>query len=61
VHVDKLESQAGDPLQESVEGTLIWQLGPQGCDARTHADLAVVELRAEHGACLANESDLIRP
>jgi hypothetical protein len=40
---------------------LIWQLGSQGGGARAHADLAVVEFRAQHSACLANESDLIRP
>jgi hypothetical protein len=27
VHVDQLEAQAGDPLQEPVEGALIGQLG----------------------------------
>jgi hypothetical protein len=48
VHVDQLEAQAGDPLQEPVEGALIGQLGSQGGGARAHADLAVVEFRAQH-------------
>jgi hypothetical protein len=59
-HVDQFESKAGDPLQKSLEGALIWQVGSQGCRARAHADLAVVEFRAQHGTCLANESNLIR-
>jgi hypothetical protein len=60
VYIDQLESQAGDPLQKSVEGALIWQLGSQRRGARAHADLAVVEFRAQHGTCLAHESDLVR-
>lgn len=46
MHIDQLESQAGEPLHEPVEGALIWQLGSQGCGARAHADLAVVEFCA---------------
>jgi len=60
VYIDQLESQAGDPLQKSVEGTLIWQLGSQHRGARAHVDPAVVEFRAQHGTCLAHESDLVR-
>jgi len=46
VYIDQLESQAGDPLQKSVEGTLIWQFGSQRRGAGAHADVAVVEFRA---------------
>ena len=60
MYIDQLESQAGDPPQKSVEGTLIWQLGSQRRGARAHADVAVVEFRAQHGTCLARESDLVR-
>jgi hypothetical protein len=59
-HVDQLEAQAADPLQESLESALIWQFGPKRRGARAHADFAVVEFRAQGTACLANESDLIR-
>jgi hypothetical protein len=60
VQVDQLESEAGEPLQESLQGALIWQLGSKGCRGVAHADVAVVELRAQHGTCLTCESDLIR-
>ena len=59
-HVDQLEAQAVDPLQESLEGALIWQFGPKRRGTRAHTDFAVVEFRAQGTACLANESDLIR-
>jgi hypothetical protein len=60
VQMDQFESEAGDPLQESLQGALIWQLGSKGCRAGAHADFAVVELCAQHGTCLTRESDLIR-
>ncbi len=60
VHVDYLESQAADPLQESVQGGLIWQVGSQGGDVRADADLAVVEFRAQCGTCRAKERYLVR-
>jgi hypothetical protein len=57
-HVDKLEAEAGNPLQQSVQGALIQQSGmKRGC-AGAHADVAVVELRADYGTRLAHESDL---
>jgi hypothetical protein len=59
-HVEQLESQAGDPLQESLEGTLIWYLGAKRGRARAHADVAVVELCAQRGARLTGEGNLIR-
>ena len=59
MQVDQFESEAGDPLQESLEAALVGQFGSQGCRAGAHADLAVVELRAQHGTCLTCESDLI--
>jgi len=59
VHVDDFKPKVGDPLHEPAEGSLIWQLGAKGCRAGTGADLAVVEFRAQRGARLARESDLI--
>jgi hypothetical protein len=58
-HVDELEAEAGDPLQESLEGALIYEPGTKCGRARAHADFAVIEFRAQHVACLAGESDLI--
>ena len=46
-HVDQLEAQAVDPLQESLEGALIWQFGSKRRGARAHTDFAVVEFRAQ--------------
>jgi hypothetical protein len=43
VQVDDFKPEAGDPLDKPGQGSLIWQLGTQGCGARTDADLAVVE------------------
>jgi hypothetical protein len=60
VQVDQFESEAGDPLQESLQAALVCQLGSQGCRAGAHADFAVVELCAQQGTCPACESDLIR-
>jgi hypothetical protein len=57
--MDELEFEADDPLQESLQGALVWQLGSKGCRAGAHADFAVVELCAQHGTCLTCESDLI--
>ena len=59
MQVDQFESEGGDPLQESLEAALVWQLGSQGCRAGADADVAVVELCAQHGTCLTCESDLI--
>ena len=59
-HVEQVESQAGDPLQESLEGALIWYLGAKRGRALAHADVAVVELRAQHGTGLACEGNLVR-
>jgi hypothetical protein len=59
-HVEQVESQAGDPLQESLEGALIWYFGAKRGRAGAHADVAVVELCAQRGTGLASEGDLIR-
>jgi hypothetical protein len=58
--VDHFKLEAGDPLNESREGCLIWQLGTKGCGARANDDLAFIEFCAQHGTSLARESDLIR-
>jgi hypothetical protein len=57
--MDELEFEADDPLEESLQGALVWQLGSERCRAGAHADFAVVEFRAQHGTCLTCESDLI--
>jgi hypothetical protein len=59
-HVEQVESQAGDPLKQSLEGALIGDLGAKRGRALAHADVAVVELSAQRGTCLACEGDLIR-
>jgi len=59
VHVDDFKPEIGDPSHEPAEGSLIWQLGAKGCRAGAGTDLAVVEFRAQRGARLARESDLI--
>jgi hypothetical protein len=59
VHIDQLEAEAGDPLHEPVKGFLIGYLGAQGCRIRAYRDLAVIEFRAQRGAGLTYESDLI--
>jgi hypothetical protein len=50
VNVDQFEPKAGDPLQEPVQGTLIWQLGAERRAVDAHEDLAVVEFRPQDAA-----------
>ena len=57
---DNFEVQAGDPQHEPGQGCLVWQFGAKGCRTWANGYLAVVEFRAQRGACLAAESDLIR-
>jgi hypothetical protein len=57
---DYFEVEAGDPLHKPGQGCLIWQIGAKGCRTWANGDIAVVEFRAQRGACLAAESDLIR-
>ena len=59
MHVDDFKPEVGDPLHQPAEGSLIWQLGAKGCRAGAGIYLAVVEFRAQRGARLARESDLI--
>jgi hypothetical protein len=59
-HVEQVESQAGDPLQESLEGALIRYFGAKRGRTGAHAHVAVVELRAQRGTRLASEGNLIR-
>jgi hypothetical protein len=58
-HVDELEAEAGDPLQESLQGALIYEASMKRGRAGAHADFAVVELRPQQAARLADESDLV--
>ena len=44
-YVDQFEAEVGDPLYESVEGALIWELAKKRGCVGAHADLAVVEFR----------------
>jgi hypothetical protein len=60
VHVHYLQPEAGDPLHQPQESSLIGQFGPKGCRARAYDDLAIVEFRAQCGARLSRESDLVR-
>jgi hypothetical protein len=58
--VDQFEAEVGDPLYESVEGALIWELAKKRGGVGPHADLAVVEFRPGNGIRLADESDFVR-
>src|SRR6202008_359655 len=58
-HVDDIESQAVDPLDQAGQGAPVRQLRPEGGGARPYGDFAVLELRAERGARLPEKSDLI--
>ncbi len=59
MHVDDLKPEAGDPQYESGQGCLVGQLSAEGCCARAYGDLAIIEFRAQCGACLTGERDLI--
>ena len=59
VHVDHFQPEAGDPLHEPGESSLIGQLSAKCCGARADGDLAVLELRPQCGARLTRESDLV--
>ena len=59
-YIDQFEAEVGDPLYQSVEGALIWELAMQRGCVGTHADLAVVEFRPNNGIRPADESDLVR-
>jgi hypothetical protein len=58
-HVDYIESQAVDPLDQPGQRAPIRQFGPEGGAAGPYGDFAVVELRAERGTCLPEKGDLI--
>ena len=58
-YADQFEAKVGDPLYESVEGALIWELAmKRGC-VGPHADLAVVEFCPCNGIRLTHESDFV--
>jgi hypothetical protein len=57
--MDDFEPQGGNPLHEPGQGGGIWEFGAEGRGGGAYGDLAVVEFCAQHGACLAGESDLI--
>jgi hypothetical protein len=58
-HVDYLKPEAGDPQYEPGQGCLVGQFGAKGCCARAYDDLAIIEFRAQCGAGLTGERDLI--
>ena len=58
-YVDQFEAEVGDPLYQSVEGALIWELATKRGCVGPHADLAVVEFRPGHDIRLADESDFV--
>ena len=58
-YADQFEAKVGDPLYESVEGALVWELAmKRGC-VGPHADLAVVEFCPCNGIRLTHESDFV--
>ena len=59
VHVDQLEPKAGDPLEDAVQGALVWQVSMECRDAMADDDLAVVELRAQGSAGRTDKGDLV--
>ena len=59
VHVDYLKPEAGDPQYEPGQGCLVGQFGAKGRCARAYGDLAIIEFRAQCGARLTGERDLI--
>ena len=58
-YADQFEAKVGDPLYESVEGALIWELATKRGCVRPHADLAVVEFCPCNGIRLTHESDFV--
>ena len=56
---DQFEAEVGDPLDESVEGSLIWELAMKRGRVGPHADLAVVEFCPGNGIRLTDESDFV--
>jgi hypothetical protein len=58
-YADQFEAEVGDPLYESVEGALIWELAMKRCCVGPHADPAVVEFCPGDGIRLTDESDFV--
>ena len=57
--VDHVQAEAGDPLHQTGESFLIWQLGVKGCRAWAYGDRAVVEFPTQSAARLTQEGDLL--
>ena len=58
-YADQFEAEVGDPLYESVEGALIWELATKRGGVGPHSDLAVVEFCPGNGIRLTHESDFV--
>jgi hypothetical protein len=61
MHIDHFKPEAGDPLQQPSEGSLIGQFGAENRGTATYSDFAVIEFRAQCTARLAGERDLVCP
>lgn len=59
MHLDYIEVEADDPLDEPGQRTLIWQLSAKGSRACSQGDLAVVELCAHCRARLTRKGDFV--
>jgi hypothetical protein len=57
--MDHVETEAADPFDEAGKSSPVWQVGAQGCGARSHCDFAIIELGPQRGARLTCERDLI--
>ena len=53
--MDHVQAEAGDPLHQTGESFLIWQLGVKGCRAWAYGDRAVVEFPPQSAARLTQE------
>jgi len=57
--MDDFQPQSSDPLHESGQGGGIWKFDTEGRCGRANSDFTIVEFRAQYGASLAVESDLV--
>ena len=60
MHVHYFQPEAGDPLHQPEESSLIGHFGPEGGGARAYGDLAIVEFGEQCRSGLPGERDLVR-
>lgn len=58
---DQVETESHHPLDDPPKGRRIWQSDAKGGRVLTHADLAVVKLRAYYRAGSTFKGDLVHP